>query len=104
MREWHLLIAKLSLGKGNIATLPPDFLNISTQISWEQLMIGISVSIKNWLYLNGLSIGIIRFEICWSPIFGDIDNYISCHVTFWGFPEISAGWRMFFDLSLLDVQ
>ena len=90
--------------KESFVTSPLDFLNISILIPLERLMIGIRSFYKKWSHLNGLSNGIIKFENCRSSVFGDRrkGRKLSCDLG--GFPEMTLGQKMFFNLSMFNIQ
>ena len=98
------MIAKLSFVKESFVTSPPDFLNISILISLKRLMIGIRSLYKKWSHLNGLSNGIIKFENCRSSVFGDRGKGRKLSCDLGEFPEMTLGRKMFFNLSMLNIQ
>ena len=55
-------------------------------------------------HLNGLWIGIIKFENCRTSIFYDHRKRRKLSRDLGGFPEMTPGWKMFFDLSMFDIQ
>ena len=83
--------------------LSPDFMNVYTLVSWERLTIGVRFFFTNWSHLNSLSIGIISYENCQSSIFTD-RKYWRKLSRLGRFPKMTLGRKMFFDLSIFDIQ
>ena len=67
-------------------------------------MIGVRSFYKRWLHLNRVLIGIIKFEICQPSIFGDCRYWRRLSRELRGFPEMTPGRKMFFNVSMVDIQ
>ena len=67
-------------------------------------MIRVSFFYKKWSHLNGLSIVIVKFENCWTSIFGDHRYWRKLSLDHGCFPEMIPRWKMFLGLSILDIQ
>ena len=71
----------LNFVKKKIQTLPTDFLNIWTLISWDWLMIGVIFFYEKLSHLNCVLIGIIKFQNCLEVhVLVTVDNEMSCHM------------------------